>query len=145
MAKRFTETTIWEDDWFYELPPEYKLFWYYIKDKCDHAGVWNPRVKSFESAARINVDLKQALSYFNACKQRIRVLGNGHWFLEDFFYFQYIKSTKSLSINNRVHNSVLNVYIREGIKPSTVKGIEYIIGENKEKHYVGDYEKYLGL
>jgi hypothetical protein len=145
MAKRFTDTTIWDDDWFYELTSEYKLFWFYIKDKCDHAGVWKPRVKSFEAATSIVIDMEKALSYFNTCKQRIRVLDNGHWFLEDFFYFQYVKRTKSLSINNNVHNSILGVYIKEGIKPSTVKGIEYIVDDNKDEHQVGDYEKFLGF
>ena len=145
MSKRFTDITIWDDDWFYGLSPEYKLFWFYIKDKSDYAGVWKPRVKSFEAATGIVIDLEKALSSFNVGKQRVRVLENGHWFLEDFFYFQYVKTTKSLSRNNKVHNSVLNVYIKEGIKPSTVRGIEFIVDENKQEHYVGDYEKLLGF
>ena len=44
MAKRFTDTEIWEQDWFIDLPNKYKLLWNYIKDKCDNVGIWRPIV-----------------------------------------------------------------------------------------------------
>ena len=88
MAKRFTDTEIWEDDWFYELSVEYKLFWFYLKDNCDHAGIWKPKTRAFKSMTDVEVNLDKALQYFNTGKQRIRVLHSGNWFLEDFFYFQ---------------------------------------------------------
>jgi hypothetical protein len=130
MAKRFTETTIWDDDWFYELSPEYKLFWFYIKDNCDHAGVWKPKTRAFKAATDVEIDLNKALEYYNLNKTRIRVLKNGYWFIEDFFSFQYTKRYKQLNVNNRVHKSILDIYIIMDIPISSIKGLETIKVEN---------------
>jgi len=46
MAKRFTASEKWEDLWFSELSNKYKLFWIYLLDKCDNAGVWENILKS---------------------------------------------------------------------------------------------------
>ena len=40
MSKRFTDTEKWDRPWFLALPPEYKAFWEYLRDKCDRAGIW---------------------------------------------------------------------------------------------------------
>ena len=41
MAKRYTDCDIWKRQrWFRELPSEYKLAMFYIKDNCDNCGVW---------------------------------------------------------------------------------------------------------
>ena len=42
MAKRFHDTEIWKEDWFLSLPLNYREFWFYILDSCDHAGIWKP-------------------------------------------------------------------------------------------------------
>lgn len=126
MAKRFTETTIWDDDWFYELSPEYKLFWFYIKDNCNHAGIWQPKVRAFKSATDTDVDLNKALEYFNMGKQRIRLLRNGRWYIEDFFFFQ---NGHAMNLKNRVHKSILDLFMANGIGLSEVRGLTEIRGE----------------
>src|SRR5438270_9372042 len=41
MAKRFTDTDIWKRQrWFRKLSPINKLAFCYIKDNCNHAGIW---------------------------------------------------------------------------------------------------------
>ena len=145
MCKRLTETTVWDDDWFYELPSEYKLFWFYIKDNCDHAGIWKPKIRSFKSATDVDVDLDSALISFNKGKQRIRILDCGYWYIEDFFYFQYAFKTKTMNLNNRVHHSIFNLYMVYGIPLSTVKGLSVMIPEKSdEKMSVIDFESILG-
>jgi len=129
MGKRFTETTIWDDDWFYELPSDYKLFWFYIKDNCNHAGIWQPKVRAFKSATNSNIDLNTALSLFNDGKDRIRVLFNGKWYIEDFFIFQY---SPTPSLRNRVHKSALQMYVHMGIDLFSVRGL-IAIKETKTK------------
>ena len=144
MAKRFTDTSIWDDDWFYELSHEYKLFWFYIKDNCDHAGIWKPKTKAFKAVTDIEIDLNKALLYFNMNKQRVRLLDNGYWFLEDFFYFQYTKTSKSINLNSKVHKSVFNIYIKMNIPISSIKGVDFVISENGEQFNTYDYENIIG-
>jgi hypothetical protein len=41
MAKRFTDTEIWiKQRWFKKLDPLDKLIFIYLKDNCNHAGIW---------------------------------------------------------------------------------------------------------
>ena len=40
MAKRLTASDKWEDPWFRKLPPHAKLFWLFLLDRCDGAGIW---------------------------------------------------------------------------------------------------------
>ena len=41
MAKRFTDTDKWKKQFIKGLPLEYKMFWLYILDECNHAGIWH--------------------------------------------------------------------------------------------------------
>jgi hypothetical protein len=143
MGKRLTETTIWEDDWFYELSAEYKLFWFYIKDNCDHAGLWKPKTRAFKNVSDVEIDLSKALEYFNSGKQRVRLLKNGYWLLEDFFYFQYVKTAKSLNLNNKVHKSAYELYLKHDIRVSSIRGINHVIDESGtvfESEYFDDMD-----
>ena len=46
---RMTDINKWSDgSWFRKLDPEEKVFWFYIHDKCDQAGVW---IQDFEEAS----------------------------------------------------------------------------------------------
>jgi hypothetical protein len=49
MAKRFSETEKWNDEWFCELKPLQKLVFLFIVDRCDNAGFMeiNTRVNCF--------------------------------------------------------------------------------------------------
>jgi len=40
MPKRLTATEKWNDPWFCGLNIEDKLFWIYLCDNCDHAGIY---------------------------------------------------------------------------------------------------------
>ena len=40
MAKRLSATEKWDKAWFRKLPPKYKCFWEYLRDKCDLIGLW---------------------------------------------------------------------------------------------------------
>jgi len=126
MSKRFTETTIWEDDWFYELSPEYKLFWFYVKDNCSHAGIWQPKTRAFKASTDLQIDLSKALVYFNMNKERVRVLKNGRWFLIDFFCFQY---GRCVNMGNRVHKSITKTLAENGVGLSELRGIVDIKNE----------------
>ena len=57
MSKRFTETEKWEDSWFAYLIPTTKLFWIFLLDKVDDAGVWkkDQRRLNFETGMEIEI------------------------------------------------------------------------------------------
>lgn len=112
MAKRFTDTTKWNEDWFLELSNSYKLFWIYICDNCDHAGIFKPNKRIFELIVGEKMNVTDFLESCNLDKVRIVELENGRWYLTGFISFQY---GGKLNINNRVHKSILSVLTKNNI------------------------------
>ena len=106
MAKRFTDTTKWSEDWYLDLPLKDKLFWIFICDNCNHAGIFKPNKKLFEYVIGCDVDLKKFVNRVNQEKERIIILGNGRWYLKGFIEFQY---GANLNPNSNVHKSVLKL------------------------------------
>jgi len=130
MSKRFTETEIWDEDWFIDTPKEYKLFWFYLKDQCNHAGIWRPNLRIFEAINEVKIDLKKAIQYFNTDKERIAILKSGHWYIIDFFVFQY---GTTFNISNRVHESIEVIYNKEDIKLTSIRGLKDLKDRVKDK------------
>ena len=112
MAKRFTDTAKWEEDWFLDLSNSYKLFWMYICDNCDHAGIFKPNKRIFELIVSEKIDVLEFMSIVNDEKIRVLELENGRWYLTGFISFQY---GGSLNVNNRVHKSILSVLTKNNI------------------------------
>lgn len=129
MSKRFCETEIWKEDWFLVMPYEYKLFWHYMLANCDHAGVFRVNLMAFCGLVEVKVTSKSALNYFNGGKQRIRIISESVWFIEDFFVFQY---GHILNMNNRVHESIQKAYIKHNIQLGSLRGLKEII-QKKDK------------
>lgn len=138
MPKRFTSTEIWEEDWFLEMPNEYKLFWFYILSKCDHAGIYRVNVKKFCLSIEKKINSDKALSYFNNGKERIRILSENKWFIEDFFVFQY---GEILNKNSKVHESIEHIYNQANIKMTSIRGLkglkDRVIDKDKDKERKG--------
>lgn len=120
MAKRFTATEIWNEDWFLDMPIEYKLFWYYMLANCDHAGLFKLNLRSFCGLNEVKMTSNKALEYFNTGKQRIRVVSESIWFIEDFFVYQY---GVVFNWNNRVHDSIGKLYLRHKINLTSIRGL----------------------
>lgn len=121
MAKRFTDTDIWEQDWFVSLPNKYKMFWFYIKDKCDDCGVWRPNKEMFQRIITEPINLNEFLVFVNTDeKHRILVLDNGRWFLRDYFFFQY---GDNFNPHSPVHRGVLKRLVTHGIHVSEINKV----------------------
>lgn len=86
MTKRFTEIEKWDDPWFHDLPPDMKLFWFYILDRCDHAGIWkvNKKLAEFHIGSKVDWDLIG--HHFN---NRIDTAKEDYWRIIKFLTFQY--------------------------------------------------------
>ena len=65
MSKRFTDTALWEEAWFLELSSKYKLFWVFIKDRCDGAGVWPINERNLKHYIGEKIDIQDALIELN--------------------------------------------------------------------------------
>jgi hypothetical protein len=130
MAKRFTATDIWDEDWFLDMPCGYKLFWFYMLSTCDHAGLFKVNLRSFCGLNGVKIEPEQALEYFNSGKNRLRVVNQSLWLIEDFFVYQY---GHTFNPNNKVHASIESLYLKHGIKMTSIRGLTDLKERVKDK------------
>lgn len=146
MSKRFHDTNIWKEDWFIDLPKDYRSLFLYIKDDCDHAGVWKPNIAFFNKLNDCKIDLTEAYELFNNnCNgdgRRIIKLKNGHWFIPGFIPFQY---GNKLNMANRVHYSVFNVLEKEGVNLTSIRPQIEVTQGLKDKDKDKDKDKEGGV
>ena len=116
MSNRFTDTMKWDDAFFMDLTPEQKLFWLYVCDKCDHAGVWKVNRRLASVQIGFEVDLNNALEAFG---KRIQPLSDEKWHIVGFIEFQY---KGQLNPENKAHKGVLAALEKHGIEAPT-KGL----------------------
>lgn len=129
MPKRFTATELWDEDWFIEMPIDYKLFFFFLKDKCDHSGIFKVNVKIFNALHHTNIDSETAFELINKGKKRLRKVNGSMWFIEDFIKFQYGK----LRNNNGAHNSVIKTLEKHQIVSSEFMATDEEILLNKNR------------
>jgi len=108
MAKRFTDTEKWKKMWIRTLPIEYKLFWLYILDDCNHAGIWDVDMDIANIKLGTQLTPEKTLKVF---KGKIVCMDKGlKWFIPKFIEFQY----GTLNPENRAHKSVMDILEKEG-------------------------------
>lgn len=103
MAKRFTDTEIWNKEWYLALSLKHKMLVKFLFDNCDCAGIYEPNfiLLSFYIGEKITT------SDFEELKQ-IKKLENGNYLIEDFLEFQYgIKNYNSLNPKFSVHKGII--------------------------------------
>jgi len=85
MAKRLTDSTKWNDNWYSNLPMDIKLVWNYLLDTCDHAGVYKVNLKLLRFQTDCERTETEIIEYL---KERIYIKGD-KWFIPKFITFQY--------------------------------------------------------
>jgi len=120
MAKRFTCTELCKEDWFIEMPVEYQYFFVYVKDNCDHAGIWKPNKAYFKAITGFEIDIEKAFELFNTDKVRFEKVNCTRWLYKDFFVFQY---GSKMNLKNRVHKSIYDIYEKIGVKLTSIRGL----------------------
>lgn len=133
MAKRFTDTDKWKKSFIKSLPAEYKLFWFYVLDDCDHAGVWHIDMEIAEMRLGIKLSLEKARGFFLG--KVVEFDNRTKWFLLDFISFQY----GDLSEKNKMYKPVISVLKKYNL----IEHISPIYGgkvkeQDKEKDIVKD-------
>ncbi len=117
MANRFTDSMKWDDAWFMGLSVIDKLVWFYICDKCDHAGVWKVNEPLIVAQIGAQLDLEASLRAFG---ERIELLKNTEkWLIKGFIGFQY---KGQLNPANKAHKGVLSALEKHGLS-SLAKGL----------------------
>jgi hypothetical protein len=140
MAKRLTDSRKWDDDWFLSLPPEFKLLWLYILDKCDHAGIFKVTKNLAEFCLTYKFDWKVVKETF---KDRIVVMEEGLWFVPKFITFQYGK----LNPISRIHAGIIATLQSKGIDTECIEN-NTLVKESKPKamdmmpHFENIWAKY---
>jgi len=137
MAKRFTDSRKWNDPWFRKLPLQYKLFWYYLLDTCDHAGIYKVDIEHANFCIGKEVDLESILHLFNKNKERITVISEEEWFISGFINFQY----GELHENSKTHISVIAILKSKGVYKGYTRGMD----TTKDKDKVKDKDKDISL
>ncbi len=125
MAKRFTDTNKWKDSWFQDLPTKYKLFWIYLCDECDAAGLWKPNIRL--ATFQIGEPFEEAELKRVFC-DRITITESGYWFITKFINFQY----GELSESSKPHLSIIKILHYHKIK-GYPKGIHTLKEKEQEK------------
>lgn len=143
MASRFTDTKIWDEDWFIDMPIEYQHFWTYIKDNCDHAGIWKPNKSGFEMRCKVKVNLDSFLEKANRDKNRILKLKDGNWFLTGFVKFQWFNKKESFDLTsaNKLHLSIIHQLKKFSVPYTEVRGLKEVFETSKEMDKVKDKVK----
>jgi len=125
MSKRFTATEKWSDPWFCSLTERQRLFWVYLLDNCDNAGIWR--------ANWILVELYfpgmgKALEAF---KDRLVKIDGEKYHIPKFLEFQY----GELSEACKPHLSVIRSLQKLGLWKSKgyTKGIHTLQDKDKDK------------
>jgi len=134
MPKRYTDTDKWKKIWFRKLKNDHKVFWMYVLDQCDHAGIWEV---DFELASYFCNGIKESEIRETFVKQYHEFDDGKRWFIKDFIGFQYRKLDES----NRVHNSVINILKRYGLYKGHIRPLYEAKDKDKDKDQLKDKDK----
>lgn len=105
MAKRFTDTTKWDDDWYLGLPPKIKCAWDYLCDNCDGTGVLKISLSLISFRIGETITKEDLNIHFG---ERIFWISEDKLWVVGFIAFQY----KTLSIKNHAHRGIMANIIR---------------------------------
>ena len=83
--KRFTDAEKWLDPWFRNLTPEGKIFWLFLLDNCDIAGVWERDDAFFQFVSGISAPVDDHLKELS---DRILALDEKRILVPKFVPFQ---------------------------------------------------------
>jgi hypothetical protein len=139
MAKRFTDTDKWKTPLLKGLEAPYKLLWLYILDDCDHSGIWLVDMDVANIRLGQQIDVNDAISELS---DNIIVLDDGDkWFIPEFISFQY----GELSLDNRVHKSVIQSLTKHGIEyKGLTRPLQGSTYKDKDKYQDKDKEGGMG-
>jgi coenzyme F420-reducing hydrogenase delta subunit len=106
MAQRFTDSNKWLDNWFSNLPNDYKLVWLYLLDTCDNAGIFQINIRLLNFNCSTNITEAELLETF---KGRVTKFDTDKCIINKFCIFQY--GTDFLNSKNKAVVSAIKKLI----------------------------------
>lgn len=135
MPKRFTDTDIWEKEWYMSLNPKLKCLVSYVRDKCDIAGIWKPNfmLASYVIGEKVT---EEELLLIDEGRQ-FEKLDSYKIICVDFVKFQY---GSELNPSSPIHRKVIDILeknavdfnIKEGTSRVTKPTYEMVFNKMKE-------------
>ena len=115
MAKRFFDSSKFDDPWYRALSPVQKCFWEYLLCRCDHAGIWKV---DFEGAAwHVGGKWLESPELDIFMDKVILLRDADFWFIPRFVSFQYGVLNHDVS----THRGVIAALNRFNICEKTLK------------------------
>jgi hypothetical protein len=105
MAKRFIDTSLFDDSWYMKLKPTTKLVFIYFITNCDHAGIIDFNVELAEFKTKIKGLANSWPTVAKEFDNHLVTLRDNYYFMPSFIKFQY---PKGLNTNVKAQNSVIN-------------------------------------
>lgn len=112
--KRFTDTELWDKEWFFNLKPRLKCLVKYVRDKCDAAGVWQPNWTLAQTYIKDKVSEEELLK-IDAGNQ-FKKMPNGLICCVGFINFQYGELKETCP----PHRKILSLVKKYGIESDRV-------------------------
>lgn len=135
MAKRFTDTEMWDKEWYMKLSCKEKCLVKVVRDKADLAGVWAPNWIIATMYVGEEVCEDDLLKIDNG--SQFRKLNNGKIYCIGFVEFQY----GELSEKSPVHRKVISILSQNNLINNYKEiGCQYPINRVKEE----EQEKEVG-
>ena len=142
MPKRFTDTEIWKNQrWFRKLSPINKLIFFYIKDQCNHAGIWKIDCSDLiDDLGLEDFSLENFISEMNSdfdkisgnktYKERVKIIKNNNLWITGFIQFQYESKEKIVSESSCVRTALQILNGLEIYEESISKGYVTLKSKN---------------
>lgn len=118
MSKRFTDSAIWQKEFYTQYTMKQKLLLRYLFDNCNNAGIIEPNYPLFSFFIGEKITEEDVMS-LNTDKERIKKLHNGKLFLTKFIKFQ---QGNFLNYNNKAHLQIINILKENKVDLSSIFG-----------------------
>lgn len=122
MAKRFTDSKKWKDEWFRMLPLKARLAWIYLCDECEFYGVWKSDFGLASYQLGYQVTQKILTEWFG---DRLYFFDTDKVLIVKFFEFQFAgcKDTWNAKIQAREKLEALGFTFENGkvVNPNAIQ------------------------
>lgn len=139
MAKRFTDTELWDKEWFMKLSCKHKCLVKMVRDKCDLSGVWSPNWIIASAYIGEPITEKELLGIDEG--RQFKKIAGGKISCIGFVDFQYGTLTEKSPVHRKILNLLTSNKIPYQHPIDRVQEEEEEKEEDKEEEMEGEEEK----